>query len=1190
MNYDSEGNIKVAVSALTFATQVGMDIEAGSSSGFLSSLSFSNDNGVSFGLNGSTITASVNTVGGSSATISAGTQSDTLSQLVFADSNGVTFGLDNGTITASVGVGANINISAGTTSNNLSAFTFNNGNGISFGLDASTITASHNALTSQSNQAVSAGNGSFTFQTLTLADSNGVSFSTGTQGIFATVKTDYLTTAMASNRGSDFVQASAVFAGTNATGTIASDGISVSVAAQSVQPVAVSASNGSYNFSTLKFIESNGVTWATSTDGVRASVKTDYLTTAMASDAGSNFVQATAAIVGTNVSGTIASDKISISVNAQSSVDQKVSLYGLGNTTQNSSTVLSLNALSFNGLGGNTVGFSNGSIQISGVTTRVEYNLLSIEGNTLGTNTFNASDYDNIVLYGGNNITLSGSSRTVTLSVGNYITTARASTDAIGLNTAKTNVTWTVNSSGLSLDAGGYAGTGTSASNASVTLNSNGLAISVAAPVTTNGLISAVNVSAGTTSNNLSALTFANSNGISFGLNASTITATYTVPTVTNSSFSVQDSATTLNPVARIAFSTGNNITLSLSTGASSATVGVQHNLAGTSTGFGGNQISGSMTHNSSGLNLSLNHPAWITTAAQSNQVVNALIVGTATNAATNQSSSLTGSMSLSNLNGISFYTTVSGAISGVAASYTVPTVTNSSFSVQDSATTINPVSRIAFSTGNNITATLSTAANHATVGFSHNLAGTSTGFAGTNISGSMTHNSSGLSINLSVASQTNQTLGIYASSNTTMTSSGTIDARSLSFRGIGVASVGYSNNEVLISVPAGGGGITNINLSAGTTSNNASNFTFSNSNGISFGLNAGTITASHNGITSQSNQDVTLYATGNTTQNSSTVINANSLLFRGNGELSVGFSNGSIQISASVDALSAYAVSNTTQSSSGTLNVASLSFAGAGGASVGVSNGSVVVSAPSGVTLSTYEPYPAMGLSTVAVAVPNGTSAQATVYPFVVEENVSAGIMNMAFSMAFLTVGTSSGRQTMGLAMAIYSRNVSTLSSIVSSSFSMGVTGNNSSYTIEHPTSTAYNGFGVQGTTNSAGSNISSGYTGVKLVGWPINALLTPGNYWLGFIGTNSTSSVNVGISMSHFGAAMATMGSAMAPIGSFSSAFSTGMDPRGGRWNLMQGFWASAGSGTMIPVSMAHNSITAVGATYPLIKFWST
>src|SRR3954466_5906178 len=52
-----------------------------------------------------------------------------------------------------------------------------------------------------------------------------------------------------------------------------------------------------------------------------------------------------------------------------------------------------------------------------------------------------------------------------------FLTTARRSTDAIGLNTAKSNVTWTVNSSGLSLDARGYAGTGTAVTNAGLTVD-----------------------------------------------------------------------------------------------------------------------------------------------------------------------------------------------------------------------------------------------------------------------------------------------------------------------------------------------------------------------------------------------------------------------------------------------------------------------------------------------------------------------------------------------------------------------------------------------------------------------------------------------------------------------------------------------------------------------------------------------
>lgn len=149
------------------------------------------------------------------------------------------------------------------------------------------------------------------------SNKNGVSFGldgTNITGSYTVpLTTQFLTTAMASNRGSDFVQATAAFAGTNASGTINSMGISVAVG--------------------------------------------NYITTAMASNRGTDFVQATAAFAGTSASGTINSTGISVSI-------------------------------------------------------------------------------------------------------GPYITTARASTDAIGLNTAQTNVTWTANSSGLSLNAGGYAGTG----------------------------------------------------------------------------------------------------------------------------------------------------------------------------------------------------------------------------------------------------------------------------------------------------------------------------------------------------------------------------------------------------------------------------------------------------------------------------------------------------------------------------------------------------------------------------------------------------------------------------------------------------------------------------------------------------------------------------------------------------------
>src|SRR5260221_2581612 len=246
------------------------------------------------------------------------------------------------------------------------------------------------------------------------------------------------------------------------------------------------------------------------------------------------------------------------------------------------------------------------------------------------------------------------------------------------------------------------------------------------------------------------------------------------------------------------------------------------------------------------------------------------------------------------------------------------------------------------------------------------------------------------------VAAQTKQTAGLYAVSNTTQNSSTTLDARTLSFQGAGGVSVGYSNGSIVISGGAGGGGITNVNLSAGTTSNNLSAFVFSNSNNVSFGLNGSTITATIT-VPAQTNQTVGLYAVSNTTQNSSTTLDARTLSFQGAGIASVGYSNGSIIISVpsgggagdgvniiaagtqtanttgtvvfsnsnnitfgmtnnSIVTASAaaqtnqtvglYALGNTTQNSSTTLDARTLSFNGLGIITAGYSNGSIQISA----------------------------------------------------------------------------------------------------------------------------------------------------------------------------------------------------------------------------------------------------
>lgn len=176
----------------------------------------------------------------------------------------------------------------------------------------------------------------------------------------------------------------------------------------------------------------------------------------------------------------------------------------------------------------------------------------------------------------------------------------------------------------------------------------------------------------------------------------------------------------------------------------------------------------------------------------------------------------------------------------------------------------------------------------------------------GNNVTLSQSINGSSATITISGANapaQTNQSGGVYASSNTFGTSSGTFDARSLSIAGSGAVNVAASNSGWVISSPI------------------------------------------------QSNQQLSMYAVSNTTLSTSSTGNASALSFQGAGGVSVGISGGSVIISGGagggLSSASVFAVSNTTLSTSHTVALSAFSLAGAGVVSVGVSNGSIQISAP---------------------------------------------------------------------------------------------------------------------------------------------------------------------------------------------------------------------------------------------------
>lgn len=350
--------------------------------------------------------------------LAAGTQTaNTTGTVVFSNSNGVTFGMSNNSvITASVaaGGGGAPNVSAGTTSNNLSAMVFSNSNGVSFGLSGSTITGSHNGITSQSNQALSGANGSFTFQTATFADSNGVSFSTGTQGLYATVATNYA----ASNHS----HGNPTLALTNISGTTASNsaGLTLSLSAAAAGGagdgvnILAAGTQTAATTGTVLFNNSNGITFGMSNSSVitashngltTQTIQTQNMVSVLGSTGNISFANSNGITIGANAS------TITLSHNGiTSQTNQTLGLYAVSNTTgQSSSTTIDARTLSFHGAGIASVGYSGGSVVISvpaGGGGGDGYNIVQI-GTTGTTGTSWSSATATVQINGSNGITVS---------------------------------------------------------------------------------------------------------------------------------------------------------------------------------------------------------------------------------------------------------------------------------------------------------------------------------------------------------------------------------------------------------------------------------------------------------------------------------------------------------------------------------------------------------------------------------------------------------------------------------------------------------------------------------------------------------------------------------------------------------------------------------------------------------------
>lgn len=530
----------------------------------------------------------------------------------------------------------------------------------------------------------SAGTLSSTRSDITFANSNGVTFGLDGAGVItATVQTNYqsagayLTTAMASNRGSDFVQATAGFHGTNASGTIASSGISVSVNAGGGS-LNISAGSTSSNVSAVTFSNGSGVTFGFDGSNVTASVQTNYqtpgayLTTAALSQDSSKYAGTNGSVETTsgtdltltlNTSGaTIAYPKwLTTAMASNAATISNINISG-GTTSSN------VSAITFSNANNVTFGYDGTNITASATVASTQDNI-NVSAGTTSQNLSAITFADTVGLsfgLSGSQITgkpaIGVSAGTLAATLGAYtfsnsnnvsfgqaaggtitasIATTYAGTGFTTATTTGTNIVGTLNTSGLSMGVPAYltttpaggAGTGftstsTAGSNIVGTLDTNGLSVGVPNYLTTAmasnaSTITAIKVSAGTNSFNVTAINFSQAHNVVFGLGtgASSTVVTASAP------IRFQDSVHFVEGVG-IEFDNSNGVTFGLDTLAFVYTASVKTDYAGINTSVvttTGTDLS--FAANTSGITIA--YPKWITASGAGTGFTTATTAGT---------------------------------------------------------------------------------------------------------------------------------------------------------------------------------------------------------------------------------------------------------------------------------------------------------------------------------------------------------------------------------------------------------------------------------------------------------------------------------------------------------------------------------------------------------------------------------
>jgi hypothetical protein len=331
------------------------------------------------------MTASVN-AGGGGVAAAAGTQTQTSGTLVFVNSNSITFGMSNSSqITASIpmsqlAAGTNITLSSNGSTISVIGPTFSNSNGVSFGINAGTITASVAGGGGAAVGISTAGNtqgtsGNFSNGTYIFEGSNGLSVSQltaatpGVQTLRLVAPTHSGPTGVVVNASaSTLTNGNLVFSNSNnITFGINGSTITASASAQSVQTLGLYAVGSTTGQSSSSTFDARTISFR----GSHAYIGYSGGSIVVSADAYNNIAVpgATASTDATVVFSN--SNGISFGLgganNSQMTAALSQAIYASNNTTgQSSQSTHNASALTVVGDGGISVGWSNGSLRISG--------------------------------------------------------------------------------------------------------------------------------------------------------------------------------------------------------------------------------------------------------------------------------------------------------------------------------------------------------------------------------------------------------------------------------------------------------------------------------------------------------------------------------------------------------------------------------------------------------------------------------------------------------------------------------------------------------------------------------------------------------------------------------------------------------------------------------------------------------